>query len=88
MSILLHKKLFIIPSLKKKKKKIGALHPKTFSKHTLFTTFSLFLTVNEVYNISNKYCPPNKLPKKIFLRKTPYTAPSFTKILCSPSHKF
>ena len=88
MSILLHKKLFILPSFQKKKKKIGALHPKTFSKHTLFTTFSLFLTVNEVYNISNKYCSPNKLPKKIFLRKTPYTAPSFTKILFSPSHKF
>ena len=28
-------------------KKIGALHRKHFSKHPLFTTFSLFLTVNE-----------------------------------------
>ena len=34
-------------------KKIGTLHHKGFSKH-LFTTFSLFLAVTEVCNISNK----------------------------------
>ena len=35
--------------------KVGALNRKSFSKHPFFTTFSLFLTVNEVCNISNKY---------------------------------
>ena len=31
-------------------KKTGALHRESFSKHLLFSTFSLFLTVNEVCN--------------------------------------
>ena len=35
-------------------KKIGALHRKRFSKHPLFTTFSLILTESEVCVISNK----------------------------------
>ena len=37
------------------KKKIGVLHRKRFSKHSLLSTFSLFLMVSEVCNISNKY---------------------------------
>ena len=36
-------------------KKIGALHRKRFSKHPLFTTFSIFLKVSEVCIISSKY---------------------------------
>ena len=40
-------------------KKNGPLHRKRFPKHLLFTTFSLFLTVSEVCNISNKYWLPN-----------------------------
>ena len=36
-------------------KKIGTLHRKLFLKHPLFTTFSLFLKVPQVCNISNKY---------------------------------
>ena len=35
-------------------KKIGSLHYKRFLRHALFTTFSLFLKVSEVGNISNK----------------------------------
>ena len=37
------------------RKKIGALHREHFSKNPLFPPFSLFLTVSEVFNISNKY---------------------------------
>ena len=43
---------FIYPSFISEK--IGALHRRGFSKHPLFTTFSLFLKVSEVCNISNK----------------------------------
>ena len=35
------------------RKKIGTLHHKSFSKHPLFTTFSLFLKVSEVCTISS-----------------------------------
>ena len=64
------------PSLRKK---VGNLHSKRSPKHPLFTTFSLFLTVNEVCNISNKYWLPNKSAKKILLHKTHYTPLSFQK---------
>ena len=47
-------------------KKIGAMHHKRFSKHPLFTKFSLFLIVSDVCNISNKYRLPHKLAKKCF----------------------
>ena len=49
-------------------KKIGTLHREHFSKHPHFTLFSLFLTVSEVCNISNKYWLPNKSATKTFLR--------------------
>ena len=62
-------------------KKIGALHCKSFSKHPLFTLFSLFLTVSEVCNISNKYWLPNKSATKIFLRD--YFTKHFTLLLHS-----
>ena len=52
----------ILPSFQKK---IGALRRIRFQKHPLFTTFSLFLKVNEV-------C-------KRFLYKTLYTLPFFKK---------
>ena len=41
-------------SLRHFEKKIGALHRKRFSKHPLFTTFSLFLKMSDVCNISSK----------------------------------
>ena len=47
------------------------------SKHRLSTTFSLFLTISEVCNNSNKYWLPNKLAKNMFLHKTTYIPPSF-----------
>ena len=65
--------------------KNGALHCKLFSKHPLFTTFSLFLKVSEVCNISSKCWLPNKSANKIFLQKTPYTPSFFYKNLLSPS---
>ena len=48
------------PSFISKKKKISALYRKRFSKHPLFTTFSIFLKVSEVCNISSKCWLPNK----------------------------
>ena len=62
-------------------KKNGALHCKRCSKHPLFTTFSLFSKMNEVYNTSSKCWLPNKSASKIFLHNTPYTPPSFKKKL-------
>ena len=47
-------------------KKVGTLYHKSFWKHPLFITFSLFSTVSEVYNISNKYWLPNKSSRKHF----------------------
>ena len=47
-------------------KKIGTLHREHFSKHPHFTLFSLFLTVSEVCNISNKCWRPNKSATKIY----------------------
>ena len=62
---------------------------KRFSKDSLFTTFSLFLKVSEVCNISNKCWLPNKSANKIFLHKTPYIPPSFQKkIVLSIAHTF
>ena len=46
----------------------------TFLQHLLFTTFSLILTVSEVFNISNKYWLPNKSSNKLFLHKKPNTS--------------
>ena len=60
-------------------KKIDALHRKRFSKHPLFTTFSLFWKVSGVCNISNKCWLAHKSPNKIFLHKTTYTPPLFQK---------
>ena len=62
--------------------KNGALHRKCFSKQSFFSTFSLFLKVGEVCNISNKCWFPNKSVNKIFLHKTPYTAQS-----CALDHR-
>ena len=45
-------------------KKIGAVHRVHFSKHLLLTPFSLFLTMSELCNISNKYRLPNKSYKQ------------------------
>ena len=52
---------------------IGTLHRKSFLKHPLFATFSLFWKVSEVCIISNKYWLSNKSANKIFLHKTPCT---------------
>ena len=48
------------------KKKISALQRKRLSKHPLFTTFLLLLTVSELCNISNKRQLPNKSAQKVF----------------------
>ena len=65
------------------RKKMNALHCKPFSKHSLFTNFSLFLKMSEVCNISSKCWLPNKVANKIFLRKTPYTPPLFHRKNCA-----
>ena len=59
-------------------KKNGIFHRKVFSKHPLFTTFSLFLTVSEVCNISNKYWLHSKSTKNCFYTNTLHP-PSFQK---------
>ena len=64
-------------------KELSALHCENFSKHPLFTTFSLFLTEKKVCNISNKYGLSNKSAARILLHKTPDTAPSFQQKLCA-----
>ena len=46
-------------------------------KHPLFTTFSLFLKMSEVCNISSKCWMPNKSVTNMFLHKTFETNPSF-----------
>ena len=43
--------------------KICVLHRRIFQKHPLFITFLVFLTVDEVCYISDKYQPPNNLAK-------------------------
>ena len=45
-------------------KKVVTIHCKPFRKHPLFSTFSLFLTVGETCNSSNKYWLPYNLAKK------------------------
>ena len=80
ISIFLHKRLYIPPSFRKK---IGAPHHTSFSKHPLFTTFSLFLKVIEVCNISSKCWLLNKVANKIFLRKTSYTLALFHRKSCA-----
>ena len=55
--MILHERLYIPPSFRNK---VGAVHHKSFSKYPVFTTLSLFLTMNKVCNISNKYLAPNK----------------------------
>ena len=47
-------------------KTIDVLHRKCFSNRLLFITFSLLVTVSEVYNISNKYWHTNKSVKNCF----------------------
>ena len=54
-----------------------------FFKTSLFTPFSLFLTVSEVCYISNKYWLLNKSTTKIFLHNTPSTAPSSQQKSCA-----
>ena len=75
-------RLYISPSFWKKKKN-GPLHRQRFSKHQLFTIFSLSLTVSEVCNISNKCSLPNKSANKIFSHKTPYSPLTFQKKICT-----
>ena len=70
-------------SLRHFEKKIGALHRKSFSKHPLFTTFSLFLKMSDVCNISSKCWLHNKSAKKLFLHKTPYTPSLFQTKFCA-----
>ena len=60
-------------------KKNDDIHRKSFLKHPLCTTFSLFWKVSEVCNILNKCWLPNKSVNKIFLNKTPYTPPLLQK---------
>ena len=65
--ILLSKRLYNLLSFEKN---VGTLHWKHLPKHPLFTIFSLFLTLSEVCNVSNKYWLPYKSANKIFLHKT------------------
>ena len=65
------------------RKKLGVLHRKPFSKHPLFSTFSLILTLSEVCNIWNKYWLPKKSAKEVFLHKTTYTLSLFQKDSCA-----
>ena len=84
-SIFLHERLYISTS---SRKKLCALHCKSFSKQPLFTSFSLILKVREVCNISSKCWLPNKSADKIFSHKTSYTSPLFQiNILCYISYK-
>ena len=53
-------------------KKICAVHRTNFSRHLLFTPFSLLLTVSEVCNISNKNWLPYKSSRKTFFYTTPH----------------
>ena len=58
-----------------------ALHCRIFQKRSFFTTFLVFLTVDEVCYISNKNQPPNNLVKsQYFSQKTLY--PSFKRKVC------
>ena len=74
------------PSLISKKKK-GALHRKRFSKHPLFTTFSLFLTERFVIFQINTDFLINQL-QNIFTLDTWHCPFLPTRNLCSLSHKF
>ena len=65
----------LIPFLHFKKKL--ALPIANVLKHPLFTTFSLFLKMSEVCNISSKCGMPNKSVTNMFLHKTFETNPSF-----------
>ena len=79
-SLLLHKRLYIPLSFWEK---IGALHRKRFTEHPLFTTFSLFLKVSDICNISSKCWLLNKSANTIFLHKAPYTLPLFQIKICA-----
>ena len=51
-------------------KRIYDIHPRSFHKHQMFTTFLLVFTVDEMCNISNKYQPPSNLAKyKYFCKR-------------------
>ena len=54
MSIFLHKRVYIPPSFQIK---TYALHRRIFYKYQLFTAILVFLTVDEVCYILNKYQP-------------------------------
>ena len=58
---LLHKAPYIPPLFQIK---IWALHCRIFEEYPLFTTFLVFLTVDKVCYISNKYQPPYDLEKR------------------------
>ena len=66
---------YTLPSFQKNK----CSPSQTFPKHPLFTTFSLFLTVDEVCYNPNKCWLPNISANKIFLHNTPYTPPLYQK---------
>ena len=65
--MLLQKRLYNPPSFGKN---IGALHRRYFLKHPLFTTVLLFLTVSEVFNISNTDFLLNQVKKIFFAQGT------------------
>ena len=75
-SIILSKRLYKPLSFRTK---VGARHRKHFSKHPLFTTFSLVLKISEVCNISDKCWLLSKSANKMLLQKAPYTPPLFQK---------
>ena len=85
ISIFLHKSFI---SLLYFEKEIGGLHCKHIWKHPLFTIFSLFLTVAEIFKISSKYSLPHKSVKNIFTQDSSYSSFTSRTYVPSPSHKF
>ena len=72
MNIFIQDTLYFLPSFQKNRKN-GALHGKGLSKYALFITFSLFLAISGMCNISNKYWLPNKPAKQNFWHKSTST---------------
>ena len=83
ISILLHKRLYISCSFRKK---LAVSIANVFRDIHVLPFFLSLLTVSEVCHVSNKYWLPDKSATKIFLHKIPYTPPSFKK-KHSPSQK-
>ena len=83
ISIFINKRLYVPPSFKEN----GALRQKRFSKHPLFTKFSLFLTVSEVviFQINTGFLI-NQL-KKLFYTSHLKPFLGFKKELHSPLQK-